>query len=85
MEATKTREQRDAEFKAEKDGAFQRFMAKQETQLMVSLIPKAEPPEAVEIALRNAFDAGHNEGSGSILSSVIDVMFKSEGKRRDGY
>jgi hypothetical protein len=74
----KTRETKDAEYEAKKVAGFQRFMAKPETKLMVSMIPPAEQqPEALETLLRIAFDAGHNAGTGDVVGEMLVAMLKA--------
>jgi hypothetical protein len=75
---------REAKTKATQEAAFQRFMTKPETKLLVSMVPQANPPEAIETLLRSSFDAGFGVGMGDTLGLVLDAMLKGD-KKRDGF
>lgn len=72
-----TEEVREAQRIEKNRVAFDRFMAKQETKLMVSLVPESNPPEAVTALLRAAFDAGATCGASDVLSEIFSAMLKS--------
>lgn len=74
---------REAEAAAKKDSSFAKFMVDSNTKLLVSLIPKSEPPEALETLIRQAFDAGYSGGQGEALALVVDAMFRAPLKGDD--
>ena len=74
MLGTKTAEQKAAEMDAKHGRSFDRFLEKQETKLLLSMIPEAQNPDVVKTALRSAFDAGVSSGAGEILGSMLEAM-----------
>lgn len=71
---------RQARSKATADRNFNAFMEKQETKLVVSMLPPANPPEALSTLLRMAFEAGSNSGASDVLGDIVEAMLKSPRK-----
>lgn len=62
---------------------FDKFMARPETKLMLSLIPPADNPDAMKVLLRASFDAGVSSGSGTIIGEMLTAMIKDNKPKRD--
>jgi hypothetical protein len=56
------------------DRSFALWMGRPETKLVISLLPPAQPPEALQTLLRSAFDGGFNGGEGFAIVAIIDSM-----------
>lgn len=84
MESTQDRTAQDAARKAKaqaiKEEQFAAWMRRDETKMLLSLIPQSQPPEATAIVLRSAFEAGHNSGGGEVASMFVEAMLKSAPK-----
>lgn len=79
--APKTRAVRDAERKAAADRNFAAFMAAPTTKLAFSLIPGGETPEALQLLVRAAFDAGFTTGAGIVVGEMMEAVLGNELRR----
>lgn len=70
-------EQRAARSEAESAAAFDKFLTRSEVKLLVSMVPATEPPELLRTLLRNAFDAGAQHGTGSVVMELTGALLKS--------
>ena len=63
--------------KAMHNDNFGKFMEAPMTKVGLSLIPPTEKaPEALEMLLRSAFDAGVASGMGGVIGSLLKAMTK---------
>ena len=81
MNTTTTSEDKVALRDAAKNESFARFLEDPMTKLAVSMIPPADNPDVFKMLLQSAFEAGYSHGSGSVLSSFLEVMLKKDEKR----
>lgn len=65
-----------------KEESFERFLGLQSTKFVLSFIPEGREADAVRIALRAAFDAGHDAGSGATASSFLQAMLATRPRPR---
>lgn len=54
---------------------FKIWMARTEVKLMVSMIPRSEPPELLETLLRCAFDRGAEFGRVFEALNLTEILF----------
>lgn len=55
----------------ERDEAFQSFLELPTTKLALSLIPPGDNPDALQVALRSAFDSGYGRGMMDTIVMLI--------------
>jgi hypothetical protein len=60
--------------------SFQKWLARPETKLLLSMVPQAENQDAVSVILRSAFDAGSNFGQGDALGLMVEALLKAPPK-----
>ena len=68
---------RDAESRAEKAEAYDKWFGKPETKLMISLLPGLETDlhrDAFATILLSAFDADHHSGTADMLKTILTGM-----------
>lgn len=68
---------RDAESRADKAEAYEKWAGKPETKLMISLLPGLETDlhrDAFATILRSAFDEGHQSGAAETLKTILVGM-----------
>jgi hypothetical protein len=63
-----------AKLEAQRKAALDRFMSRDETKLLVSMVPATNPPELLITLIRSAFQRGHDEGIGAIGAMVAAQM-----------
>ena len=64
------------------DEGFASFMDKQETKLLLSMVPPSENQETLPTLLKSAFQSGHSAGIGMIMTEMLTAMLS--GPRREG-
>lgn len=69
-------EARNATRKEHHEKAFTAWLEKPETKLMISMIPPAENPDAMQVLLRSCFDCGYGGGEGAVAMLMIEAMLK---------
>lgn len=79
---TEDQAQRERKIKEHGDQAFDAFTRMPTTRLITSTLPPMENPDALNVLLRAAFDAGHNSGSGSVAMTLIEAMLSKQDKLR---
>lgn len=52
------------------DKHFETWMADPRTRMLVSMLPKVEPPDLMVTILRAAFQGGLTMGSGAVLAAI---------------
>ena len=61
--------------KVKEEVAYQDFLGKPETKILLSMVPAFEPPELMQTLMRSAFDAGSAQGTVSVMMELIGAMF----------
>ena len=74
--------QRQAEIETTRDEEFNRWLSREEVKLMLSMLPKTDPPETVSSILRYAYRAGWDTGAGEIAIEVVKQMMSKPEQRR---
>lgn len=69
-----------AERKAGSDKAFADWLARPETKLILSTLPATGNPEALQVLLRSAFDAGCGEGTARTAAELVGVLLDAKRK-----
>lgn len=64
-----------AEFKEKSERQFVDWLERQETKLLLSMVPEATNPDVVKTLLRSAFDAGASCGQGQVMVSMLTAIF----------
>lgn len=59
--------------------AFDRFMSRDETKLMVSMIPATEPRELLVTLVRSAFHAGYGNGVLHSMDMMLNDILRHAG------
>lgn len=77
MNTAEARRQASAKDEAERNIGFSQWLARPETKLVISLIPKSDNDDALATLMRCAFDAGHHSGTGSAAMMIVEAMIKS--------
>ena len=76
---------RAAETERKKQEAFTTWLASPTTKMMLSLIPASDQhPEAVQLLLQTAFDAGHTTGAGEVAATMIEAVLRGWEKKERG-
>lgn len=70
-------QERAAKTETNRKESFDKWLSRDETKLIVSLLPASEPPEALYSLLRSAFSSGFDSGASDIASMMIEGMFAS--------
>jgi hypothetical protein len=79
---SESRAERQQRAERESSAAFSKWLAKPESKLALSLIPAGDAsPEALQVLLRGAFDAGYAHGIGEVTGMILDGMLRSERNR----
>lgn len=73
-----------ARMKVSSERAFQAWMSKPETKLMMSMIPPADNPDALQTLLRSSFNEGHGNGQGEVAMLIVESMLKDIRPRSQG-
>lgn len=60
------------EVKAEAHRGYAAWLAQPEVRLLLSMIPKTEPPELVQTVMRSAFEAGASAGMGAVMFKLVE-------------
>ena len=76
-------QQRNEARKASNEQAYQQWLTKPETKLLLSMIPPSDTQEAMQVLLRSCFDTGCGHGEGSVALMMIKAMFKENRKSQD--
>jgi hypothetical protein len=69
----------EAATKQSKERGFEEWLGRQETKLILSLLPPSQNEtqrECLRSLLQSAFDAGHNGGQVVVVSSLMNEMTK---------
>jgi hypothetical protein len=80
---TQSIEERQATDAKARATAFDAWLQRSETKLMLSLIPPADNPDAFKTLLASCFEAGSSHGGGQIASTFIEAIFKGMDKKLD--
>ena len=72
------KQQNEALNKKSLEEGFKRFMTVDSTKLALSLVPPGDNPDALNVLLKSAFDAGHTEGQSHILIQMLERMFNRQ-------